>query len=128
MPTPEPTAQAGSIVLAADQPAALARFYGALLGVELQPGLSSTHWRLPWPAGAWLEVYAPSRMRPQPRQQGRLALCLQPLLHTLLLVFCTRHPTEATETEIALRSSQLSHMSRNNAAMAGCRNVVARTR
>ena len=77
MPTPEPTAQAGSIVLAADQPAALARFYGALLGVELQPGLSSTHWRLPWPAGAWLEVYAPSRMRPQPRQQGRLALCLQ---------------------------------------------------
>jgi hypothetical protein len=77
MPTPEPTAQVGSIVLAADQPAALARFYGALLGVELQPGLSSTHWRLPWPAGGWLEVYAPSRTRPQPRQQGRLALCLQ---------------------------------------------------
>jgi len=77
MPSPEPTAQVGSIVLAADQPAALARFYGALLGVELQPGLSSTHWRLPWPAGGWLEVYAPSRMRPQPRQQGRLALCLQ---------------------------------------------------
>jgi hypothetical protein len=77
MPSPEPTAQVGSIVLAADQPAALARFYGALLGVELQPGLSSTHWRLPWPAGGWLEVYAPSRTRPQPRQQGRLALCLQ---------------------------------------------------
>jgi hypothetical protein len=77
MPSPEPTAQVGSIVLAADQPAALARFYGALLGVELQPGLSSTHRRLPWPAGGWLEVYAPSRTRPQPRQQGRLALCLQ---------------------------------------------------
>ena len=42
----------GSLVLAADDPAALARFYGALLNVEPQPGLSSTHWRVPWPAGA----------------------------------------------------------------------------
>jgi hypothetical protein len=82
---------AGSIVLAADDPAALARFYGALLHVEPQPGLSSTHWRVAWPAGGWLEVYAPSRSRPQPQQQGRLALCLQrpaegkgalPVLHT----------------------------------------------
>jgi hypothetical protein len=67
----------GSIVLAADQPAALARFYGELLEVEPQPGLGASHWRLPWPAGGWLEVYGPSRSRPQPRQQGRLALCLQ---------------------------------------------------
>jgi hypothetical protein len=66
-----------SIVLAADDPAALARFYGALLEVEPQPGLSPSHWRLPWPAGGWLEVYGPSRSRPQPRQPGRLALCLQ---------------------------------------------------
>jgi hypothetical protein len=67
----------GSIVLAADDPAALARFYGGLLEVEPQPGLSPSHWRLPWQAGGWLEVYGPSRSRPQPRQQGRLALCLQ---------------------------------------------------
>ncbi len=67
----------GSIVLAADDPAALARFYGALLEVEPQPGLSASHWRLPWPAVGVLELYAPSRRRPQPRQQGRLALCLQ---------------------------------------------------
>ena len=67
----------GSIVLAADDPAALAHFYGALLEVEPQQGLSASHWRLPWPAGGWLEIYAPSRSRPQPRQQGRLALCLQ---------------------------------------------------
>lgn len=66
-----------SIVLAADEPALLARFYGALLEVEPVRGLSTTHWRLPWPAGGWLEVYGPSRSRPQPRQQGRLALCLQ---------------------------------------------------
>ena len=71
------TAITGSIVLAADEPATLARFYGALLDVEPQPGLSSTHWRVCWPAGGWLEVYAPSKSRPQPRQQGRLALCLQ---------------------------------------------------
>jgi hypothetical protein len=77
MPEQEASAVTGSIVLAADDPAALARFYGALLGVKPQPGLSSTHWRLPWPADGWLEVYAPSRGRPQPRPQGRLALCLQ---------------------------------------------------
>jgi hypothetical protein len=70
-------AVSGSIVLAADDPAALAQFYGALLNVEPQPGLSSTHWRVPWPAGGWLELYAPARSRPQPRQPGRLALCLQ---------------------------------------------------
>jgi hypothetical protein len=80
---PEPAAPTstdtitGSLVLAADEPAALARFYGALLKVEPQPGLSGTHWRVPWPAGGWLELYAPSKSRPQPRQPGRLALCLQ---------------------------------------------------
>jgi hypothetical protein len=77
MPEPEATVTTGSItsslVLAADDPAALAQFYG----VAPQPGLSSTHWRLPWPAGGLLEVYSPSRSRPQPRQPGRLALCLQ---------------------------------------------------
>ena len=81
MPEPEATAITGSIssslVLAADDPAALVQFYGALLGVAPQPGLSSTHWRVAWPAGGWLEVYSPSRSRPQPRQPGRLALCLQ---------------------------------------------------
>jgi len=81
MPEPEVTVITGSItsslVLAADDPSALAQFYGALLKVEPQPGLSSTHWRVPWPAGGWLELYAPSRNRPQPRQPGRLALCLQ---------------------------------------------------
>ncbi len=43
-----------SIVLAAGDPAGLARFCGALLEVEPQPGLSTSHWRLPWPAGGWL--------------------------------------------------------------------------
>lgn len=67
----------GAIVLAADNPAGLGRFYGTLLDVEPLPGLSASHWRVPWPAGGFLELYAPSRSRPQPRQQGRLALCLQ---------------------------------------------------
>jgi hypothetical protein len=67
----------GTLVLAADDPAALARFYGDLLNVEPQPGLGSSHLRVRWPVGGWLEIYAPSRSRPQPRQQGRLALCLQ---------------------------------------------------
>ena len=81
MAEPEAPASTGaitsSLVLAADDPVALARFYGALLHVEPQPGLGSTHWRVPWPAGGWLELYAPSRSRLQPRQPGRLALCLQ---------------------------------------------------
>ena len=74
---PKAAVVTGSIVLAAEDPAALARFYGDLLQLEPHPGLSSSHWRLPWPAGGWLELYAPSRQRPQPAQQGRLALCLQ---------------------------------------------------
>jgi hypothetical protein len=81
MHEPEATVITGSItsslVLAADDPASLAQFYGALLGVAPQPGLSSTHWRVAWPAVGWLEVYSPSRSRPQTRQPGRLALCLQ---------------------------------------------------
>jgi hypothetical protein len=84
-PTPDPEPQAlvaamgmtASIVLAADEPAVLAQFYGALLDVGPEPGLSSTHWRVRWPPSGWLEIYAPSKSRPQPRQQGRLALCLQ---------------------------------------------------
>ena len=47
MQEPEATAFTGSItsslVLAAADPADLARFYGALLIVKPQPGLSSTH-------------------------------------------------------------------------------------
>jgi hypothetical protein len=66
-----------AFVLAADDPAALAAFYGELLGVAPQTGLSERHWRLPWPAGGVLELYAPSRSRPQPRQAGRLAPCLR---------------------------------------------------
>ena len=81
MHEPEATAITSSItsslVLAADDPSALAQFYGALLGAQPQPGLSAAHWRVPWPAGGGLEVYSPSRSRPQPRQPGRLALCLQ---------------------------------------------------
>lgn len=76
MPSPL-AAMTGSLVLAADDPATLARFYGTLLAKQPQPGLSEMHWRLPWPAGGWLEIYAPSRQRPQPGRQGRLALCLQ---------------------------------------------------
>jgi len=63
--------------MAAEDPAALVHFYGALLELEPQAGLNVNHWRLPWPVGSWLEIYLPSRSRSQLRQQGRLALCLQ---------------------------------------------------
>ena len=66
-----------ALVLAADDPQAQAQFYAALLGCSPVPGMHARHWRLPWPAGGWLEIYAPSRARPQPRATGRLALCLQ---------------------------------------------------
>ena len=63
----------GLLVLAADDPAALARFYGALLHVEPQPGLSSTHWRVPWPAGAHQRASAevPAHHGPQLLHQSR---------------------------------------------------------
>ena len=71
---PSPTV---GLVLAADDPAALARFYGHVCGAAAQPGLSASHWRVPLPGPPWLEVYAPSRSRPLPRQRGRLAVALQ---------------------------------------------------
>ena len=66
-----------AVVLAADQPTALASFYGSLLEQTPQAGSGPNHCRLPLPQGGWLEIYRPSRDRPQPRQRGRLALCLQ---------------------------------------------------
>ena len=72
LPTPE-----ASVVLAADDPTALARFYGAVVGVEPQAGLAPQHWRLPLPGGGLLEIYAPARARPVPRGRARLGLCLR---------------------------------------------------
>ena len=66
-----------SLVLAADDPAALARFYAGLLGCEPIQGFNGNHWRVPWPGGGQLELYAPSRRRPIARGSGRLALCLR---------------------------------------------------
>ncbi len=71
-----PSALRRSLVLAADDPARLAGFYGALLGTPPLAGFSPSHWRLPWPGEGLLEIYAPSRQRPRPRGEGRLALCL----------------------------------------------------
>lgn len=73
----EPSKPHSSLVLAADNPSALARFYADLLAVEPLQGFGASHWRVPWPAGGFLEIYAPSKSRPQPRQSGRLAMCLQ---------------------------------------------------
>jgi catechol-2,3-dioxygenase len=66
-----------SIVLAADNPAGLAAFYGSLLLQPPAAGLSASHWQLPLPGGGLLQIYGPSRSRPRPRQEGRMALCLQ---------------------------------------------------
>jgi hypothetical protein len=74
-PAPAPPVPAPFLVLAADDPERLAAFYGALLGTDPLRGFSSSHWRLPWPGGGHLEIYAPSRRRPCPRGEGRLALC-----------------------------------------------------
>jgi hypothetical protein len=63
------------LVLAADDPGRLAAFYGALLETEPLRGFSSSHWRLLGPGDGRLEIYAPSRRRPRPRGEGRLALC-----------------------------------------------------
>ncbi len=64
-------------VLAADDPAGLAAFYGALLHQPPVAGQGPSHWLVGLPAGGRLEIYAPARSRRRPRQEGRLALCLQ---------------------------------------------------
>ncbi|MEB3322199.1 MAG: hypothetical protein VKI81_05195 [Synechococcaceae cyanobacterium] len=61
----------------APRTAGLAAFYAALREVEVVPGLNARHRRVALPDGGRLEIYRPSRSRPQPRQPGRLALCLQ---------------------------------------------------
>jgi len=66
-----------ALVLAADDAQTLAGFYAALVDQSLQPGLSRRHWRVALPGAGWLEIYEPSRSRPQPRQRGRLAVCLR---------------------------------------------------
>ena len=73
----EPAAPSVSVVLAAATPEALARFYGALLQVPVEPGLSASHWRVPLPGSGLLELYAPSRLRPLQPPGGRLAPCLR---------------------------------------------------
>ena len=66
-----------ALVLAADDPEALAAFYAALVDASPSPGLSPAHWRVPLPGMGWLELYRPSRQRPVPPGRARLAVCLK---------------------------------------------------
>ena len=66
-----------AVVLAADEPHALAHFYGALVDQAPQAGMGASHCRVALPQGGWLEIYRPSSRRPLSRQRGRLALCLR---------------------------------------------------
>ena len=74
-----------TLVLAADDPKALAAFYAALVDAVPVPGFSATHWRVALPRAGWLELYRPSRSRPQPPQRGRLAVCLRRSGHSPVL-------------------------------------------
>ena len=71
------TSPSVGLVLAADDPEALARFYGSVCLSQVEAGLSANHWRLPLPGSGLLEIYAPSRSRPLARQRGRLSLAIQ---------------------------------------------------
>ena len=62
-------------VLAANEPAVLATFYGTLCGID--PGSETDLKVLRLQGAGKLMVYRPSSKRPQPAQPGRLALCLQ---------------------------------------------------
>jgi hypothetical protein len=68
---------AAALVLAADDPEALAAFYAALVEASASPGFSTAHWRVQLPGMGWLELYRPSRQRPLPQGRGRLAVCLK---------------------------------------------------
>lgn len=64
------------LVLASDTPARLAAFYAALCGREAAETAGSGVWTLNLPTGGLLQIYRPSRLRPQPPAAARLALCL----------------------------------------------------
>ncbi len=66
-----------ALVLAADDPEALAAFYAALVEASPATGFSAAHWRVPLPGMGWLELYRPSRQRPLTPGRGRLAVCLK---------------------------------------------------
>ena len=74
-----------ALVLAADDPKALAAFYAALVDAVPVPGFSATHWRVALPRAGW-STYRPSRSRPQPPQRGRLAVCLRRSGHSQVVV------------------------------------------
>jgi hypothetical protein len=61
----EARAQASGIEIAADD-----HEFGAAPLTRLPGAIEIT-------VDGWLELYAPSQNRPQPRRQGRVALCLQ---------------------------------------------------
>ena len=82
-------------VLAAQDPANLARFYSVLLGVEPIPGFSTQHWRVPLSAGGELEIYRPSRHRPFPDRGRALAPCLRQIARDEPLVVLMRWVTAA---------------------------------
>ena len=66
-----------SWVLAAQQPEALARFYGALFQTAPRPGVAAQHWLVDLPGGGVLQLYRPSRTRAMPAAAQALAPCLQ---------------------------------------------------
>lgn len=66
-----------ALVLAADDPQALAAFYAALVEASVSAGFSDAHWRVPLPGMGWLELYRPSRQRPVAQGRARLAVCLK---------------------------------------------------
>ncbi len=67
-----------TLVLASENPQHLASFYGHLFNCTLpSPVTGSRSATLSLPMGMALVLYRPSHQRPQPRQHGRLALCLK---------------------------------------------------
>ena len=64
------------LVLASDNPARLAAFYSTLCDSKATEAAGSGVWNLNLPTGGLLQIYRPSRLRPQPPSAARLALCL----------------------------------------------------
>ena len=66
-----------SFVIASCHPKQLAEFYGKVNDVEIQKGISSSHFLVPLNNGLNIQIYQPSKSRKMPGKGRSVALCFQ---------------------------------------------------
>ena len=66
-----------SLVLAAEDPFSLAKFYAKAFLGNLSSGQSQSHWIISRPDGFRLDIYRPSRFKDKEKKGNALAICMK---------------------------------------------------